>query len=290
MSETQNNIKHEERKTLPLAKWTFRFAISGVVIIAFAYIASQFELPDVVTPVFAFLAIFWFVCVLPCLFIMSLISLVKASANRKKIKGLWQAGIGLVVCLVCLGMVLHALLKLPELVDRMFCGTHLSGIGKALNVYAAENDNLYPPADNWCDLLIEHAECPATIFMCRSDGTVGESSYAINVNAAGKDCREIPADMVVLFETDYGKGEGARDGRLSDRHFYIMDKEGLSYPQESTQEVYTQRWNQSGEIEIATAEHHVGDGMNVLFGDGSVSFVSAKQIGKLRWTVEEPNE
>jgi prepilin-type processing-associated H-X9-DG protein len=41
---------------------------------------------------------------------------------------------------------------------------------------------------------------------------------------------------------------------------------------------------------MVTTENHNGGGCNIAFVDGSVEFVKAKRLGKLRWTVDEPSK
>jgi prepilin-type processing-associated H-X9-DG protein len=124
----------------------------------------------------------------------------------------------------------------------------LHTLGVALEMYAAENENRYPAADKWCDLLL------APVAYLRTDDTLfvylltGERSciFAMNPNCGPNS----PGDVVLLFETKGG-------------------------------------WNQHGGPEILTTENHGGKGCNVLFNDGSVRFVKTEDLGKLRWEVED---
>jgi len=121
-----------------------------------------------------------------------------------------------------------------------------------LIVYAAiENEGIIPNADVWCDVLVSEADVSPKSFICpSSDAVEGQSSYAINRNAAGKRLRDLPADMVLLFEVSPGP----------------------------------RRWNPSGGPESITTEHHRGKGCNVLFAGGSIRIVPAARIHTLRWT------
>jgi hypothetical protein len=42
-------------------------------------------------------------------------------------------------------------------------------------------------------------------------------------------------------------------------------------------------WNQCGGPEMLTMDNHLGDGCNVLFNNGRVKWVKAKNIGNLNW-------
>jgi prepilin-type processing-associated H-X9-DG protein len=146
-----------------------------------------------------------------------------------------------------LGYVKHRIDRGP------FCGANLSDLGKAMLNYASDNDDQYPTAEKWCDLLIAHCEVSPKQFVCPlSDAKEGESSYTFNENLIGKKFTEVPPDVVILFET----------------------KEG---------------WNQFGGPEILTTGNHKyqGEGgCNILFGDSHVSFVRTEQLGELKWEVE----
>ena len=132
-----------------------------------------------------------------------------------------------------------------------FCGTNLAGLQKGLIVYAYDHDSRYPPADKWCDLLIQDDIATPKVFVCpQSDAKIGESSYAMNENVGGRKPSELPPDIVVLFETKRG-------------------------------------WNQSGGPEILTTENHRGKGCNVVFNDGNVNFVRAEHLGQLKWKTED---
>jgi len=137
---------------------------------------------------------------------------------------------------------------------EVMCGTNLSDLGKAMLNYASDNDDQYPTAEKWCDLLIAQCEVSPKQFVCPlSDAKEGESSYTFNENLIGKKFTEVPPDVVILFET----------------------KEG---------------WNQFGGPEILTTGNHKyqGEGgCNILFGDSHVSFVRTEQLGELKWEVEQ---
>jgi hypothetical protein len=152
-------------------------------------------------------------------------------------------GISLAVILMfILNLYLH---KKTSPSYRLICGSALSGLRKAMLLYAHDNDYKYPTADKWCDLLMMHID--AKHFICRgSDATIGESSYAFNKNLEGKKSSETPPDMVLLFETKGG-------------------------------------WNQYGGPELLTFENHKGEGCNVLFNSFNVSFVKPEKVSELNW-------
>jgi len=140
--------------------------------------------------------------------------------------------------------ILRPLLKEPrQVASRVVCGTILSGLTKAIAVYAQGSDGRYPTPDKWCDLLLQYVT--KNSFICpdaRRKGDNGPSHYAINPNAT-------PAsdpNMVLLFETKAG-------------------------------------WNQFGGPEILTTENHDGKYAAVAFVDGHVEYMEKKHLRNLKW-------
>ncbi len=170
--------------------------------------------------------------------------------------------------------------------NRLLCQNKLDGLGKAFSLYAHDNDGKYPTADKWCDLLIKYADVIPRQFICiSSDAIRGESSYALNKNIVGMKVSDVPSDVVLLFETNFGKDPNGRQEQLADRDYYRHIYGSGTHS--SSEKVYRLRWNQCGGPEIITFNNHVGKGCNVLFNDGNVEFIRARDIGKLRWKVEE---
>ena len=124
----------------------------------------------------------------------------------------------------------------------------MSALGKAMLIYANEYDEKYPDTSQWCDLLIEHADVPESIFRCKG-APEGPCNYAMNKNIEELGANA-PPDMVLLFETSGG-------------------------------------WNQAGGPEILTTENHKGEGCNILFNDSHVQFVGTEDLSDLKWTAEQ---
>jgi prepilin-type processing-associated H-X9-DG protein len=199
-----------------------------------------------------------FSCMLTALpaIIFGLIALVKIKQASERLKGNALAIVGLClpvtlvpIIAILMGTLMPALARTKQLAYRMTCATHLSGLGKAMLIYANDYDDKFPTASNWCDLLMDKAAVPAGFFQCNGAGA-GQCHFAINeaVTELGADA---PPDMVLLFETQAG-------------------------------------WNQVGGLDILTTEHHQDDGCNVLFVDSHVKYVKASEIPRLRWTGDPP--
>ena len=113
--------------------------------------------------------------------------------------------------------------------SRVICASNIKQIGIALHVYASENDDMLP-SKNWSDALKDYLDEISDVFVCRgSEHLEGESSYAFNIEAAGRKLSELPKNMVLLFETD-----SLQDGK---------------------------RWNQVGGPESLTLNNHKGKGL-----------------------------
>jgi hypothetical protein len=206
------------------------------------------------------------------------------NVKRKKTKTIKLAAILVTVVIT----VLVALIVFRALFPRVretgypppdWCKVNLSGLVKALIIYANDHDDEFPSPDKWCDLLIGEDFAFYKQFVCpASDAVVGESSYAINKNVADKKISNLPADMVVLFETNFGKEPSGREGLLKEQQCY----ESVPYRNPGTK-VYKLRWNQVGGPEILTTGNHKGKGCNVAFVDMPVEFVKTRKLGKLKW-------
>lgn len=192
--------------------------------------------------------------------ILGIIALVKISGSAGRLRGMGLAIAGIAVPVVLLpfaavlmGILMPALYRTRDMAHRTICGSHLSSLGKAMDAYAAENNERYPTATEWCDLLAEYSDVSSETFVC-SGATDGYTEvrpqnrchYAMNKNVEALGPSGAAADMVLLFESDAG-------------------------------------WNAAGGPELLTTEHHASEGCNVLFVDGHVDFVGTEELSDLKW-------
>jgi prepilin-type processing-associated H-X9-DG protein len=187
--------------------------------------------------------------------IFGIVALVKIGKGRGQLKGNGLAIAGICVPAVALPLIallmaimMPALARTKTIAQRMVCATNLSGLGKAMLIYANDYNDMYPTSSKWCDLLIEHNEVNRTAFRCLGDPE-GPCNYAMNKNVE-KLGTKAPPDMVLLFESQPG-------------------------------------WNQSGGPEILTTDNHQGEGCNILYVDCHVQFVKTKDLKNIRWTTRE---
>ena len=185
--------------------------------------------------------------------IMGIVVLVKISQSRGQLKGtgLAIAAIALPVVLVpvaalLMGILMPALARTRQIAFRMVCGQNMSGLGRAMLIYANDYDDEFPTQTKWCDLLIKYAEVPPEGFRCEAAPQQGQSNYAMNKNLENVDRRSAPPDMVLVFESSPG-------------------------------------WNQSGGPELLTTDNHRGDGCNVLFVDGHIESIKKQNLDELKW-------
>ena len=134
-------------------------------------------------------------------------------------------------------------LRARQIDGRLGCASNLRELAKVIHLYSGDYGENYPPAGQWCDILMEYATIVSEeLFICPSAGD-GRSHYAMNPNC---DSAMWPPDMVLLFETGAG-------------------------------------WNQFGGPELLAPENHEGEGCNIMFSDTHVEFVSIERFDELMW-------
>lgn len=154
----------------------------------------------------------------------------------------------LVICYFTLSWSLRKALTLEPI---SLCGTNMLRLGTALNIYAFDNNNMFPEPDRWCDLLVSETDITENFFICPVACQKGRCNFAMNINIQEYGAAA-PADMVVLFESSPG-------------------------------------WNLAGGSELLITENHENKGCNIVFADGHVEFVTTEDLDKLRWTIDSNN-
>ena len=166
--------------------------------------------------------------------------------KNTKTKRLTTTAIVLLATALLLGILMPALHSMRSVSHRKRCGTNMSGLARAMVIYAGVYDEVFPDSSKWCDILIDYRYAYESIFRCKG-APEGPCNYAMNKNIQQLG-PYAPRDMVVLFETAPG-------------------------------------WNQVGGPEILTTENHNGEGCNIVFNDDwNAKFVRAEDINDLKWT------
>ena len=233
---------------------------------------------------------FWFVFSLSP--VLGIFALIKIYRSNRRVSGQKQAGISIIAYYFFLFVLslLSAFNYTSPSSKRSICTNQLSRFSRALCMYIYEHDDMYPRGENWCDLLISEAEISPKFLICSSSGArYGETSYAINKNVAGVHVSEVPYDMVILFEAKFDKNGASRDYPVKLRES-VKSCGDMEFGRYESDLVYEYRWNLVGGPELLTIENHDKMGCNVLFGDGSTSFVEFKELHELRWNIGEEIE
>jgi hypothetical protein len=131
------------------------------------------------------------------------------------------------------------------------CQVNLRNLGMCLALYAEDHNDVYPPAERWCDAIAHtfgSVDSNVQNLLRCPRAKMGPCNYAMNPNARP---RQTP-DVVLLFESKPG-------------------------------------WNQSGGPELLTTENHRGEGCCVFFTDLHVEYVKTKDLDSLQWTYADAN-
>lgn len=256
---------------------------------------SRLAIASLVMGLLCMTCVLWPILVLPAI-ICGIAALVNISSRKGVLKGTGLAVTGIAVPAVMLFMLpvaavlmsvlMPALSRTQHIAKRVVCSTNLKTLAAAMIVYMNDNDDTLP-LENWCDLLIEKADVSPKVFVCpASNDVIGESSYALNKYIAGRKGQDLPADMVMFFETRKGLESSARNTSVKiRRHYGFINQYDNFYAEKHL--VHKERFNQLGGPEDLLLSHDgPRTGCNIAFVDGHVEFVVQDRIPKLKWTLE----
>lgn len=190
--------------------------------------------------------------------ICGIIGLVKISSSKGRLKGIGFAVTGIALPIVVLPVVamalavtMPALAKAKQMAQRVVCSANMKGLSMAIMVYADDYEGRFPTADQWCDLLMEHADVSNRSLQCPISPE-GSFSYAFNRNLDGLTTDKVDPDVVMLFESEPGR-------------------------------------NMTGGPELLKTNRHPSSkrssfgGCNIAFLDGHIEFVNADKMSELKW-------
>ena len=144
-------------------------------------------------------------------------------------------------------MLLPALAKAKQRAQSIHCINNEKQIALAVLIYAGDNNDVLPPAINWCDAIQKNMGSP-TPFQCPTGDPSQRSHYGFNARLGGLDDKKLanPASVVMIFEIDGG-------------------------------------WNVSGGPELLPKSSRHGKAIAVGFADGHVELVPPARLRQLNW-------
>lgn len=181
-----------------------------------------------------------------------IIALVKVKGSQGKLKGDGLALSGIIVSGVFVLMLpIFAAMLLPALAaakaraQTINCVINEKQLALAVRMYADDNDNHFPVATNWCDVI--KTNVTQNVFKCPAANSTRQCDYAFNAALSGMDASKVATNTVMIFESDAG-------------------------------------WDASGGPDLMAAGRHQGVHISVVaFADGSVQEVRPSGLSDLRW-------
>jgi prepilin-type processing-associated H-X9-DG protein len=184
--------------------------------------------------------------------ILGIIALVKVKQSRGALSGGGIALAGIIVSAIFLlmipvfaAMLLPALASAKQHAQTINCVRNVKQLSLAVRMYAADNQDHYPAATNWCN-AIQPEVGTTNNFHCPADFSGGRCSYAFNARLSGVEEGKVDPNTVVLFEADGN-------------------------------------WNTSGGRELMLTKSRHSDWIMVGFADGHVEQVTESRRSQLRW-------
>lgn len=138
--------------------------------------------------------------------LLSVISLILILTSREYFKGLIFVGITLTLSVPFIYSDYQCYRIVDERIEakKKYSGEYnLRLLGKELIKYAKANDGCLPPAEQWCDCLMEfNSELTKNNFRHPQAPAESVCNFAFNPNLAGLDPENISDKTVLLFEAD----------------------------------------------------------------------------------------
>lgn len=188
--------------------------------------------------------------------ILGIIALRKINRSQGRLTGQGLAIAGICVSAAMLlmgipimaGMMLPALAKAKQRAQAVACLNNVKQLNLAAIMYASDNNNKFPSADQWCDTAKKYF-VPDKAFLCAGGDANKRCHYAFNAELSGIEEAKItePGRTVLFFEIDGG-------------------------------------WNVSGGQELMLKHPRHGRTVTVGFADGHVESVTNPQTQHWRWT------
>ncbi|MHC4489359.1 MAG: hypothetical protein ACYSW7_09340 [Planctomycetota bacterium] len=195
IGEKETKIQNKKQNTSKLAIISMVLGVFSVSVLAVIAIIFPWDIETVAPYVlYAGLAVVLSLAT-------GMAALVVTTKHSSKVIGRWLATLGIIAAIasIILGwLVVSRYIKQER--NRILCVENLTrNLGFALGFYRSENNEKYPPADKWCDLLLPSEYATDKDFICPS-AKKGFCHYAMNPYCEPNS----PRDTVLLFESKPG--------------------------------------------------------------------------------------
>ncbi len=201
MSEKENSLQTQKPKICRMALTAFWLALVSILALFFFFyfINPPTEPESYIGLIILYLSFFTFVIGVPLAFVLGIVSVIRIQISRGRLEGKRFGAVGTIISFLLASYFIFVLPRIRCVSPRMVCGSNLSGLGKAMLIYASDYDEKYPTPDKWCDLLIQYGDVTKKQFRCLGNKKE-RCSYAMNPNCEPNS----PGDTVLLFETKGG--------------------------------------------------------------------------------------
>jgi len=173
--------------------------------------------------------------------------------------------------------------KLSSIAARAQYRGNLRILFTAMRVYANDYGQ-YPRREEWCDLLVDYnmAGMREDLLYCDA---AGDPLHYFTSDPNKEP--NFPVDVVFLEEHTAPDGQRRYAYRVKWSHYALNPNAKPNGPSDIVL-LFSSKggWNQFGGPEILNSENHLSRGRRgcyILFNDGRVKWVKAKDIGKLNW-------
>jgi len=186
--------------------------------------------------------------------ILGVVALIGIQKSQGRLRGTGMAITGLCISgafmlflPIMAAMLLPALAKAKTRAQSIQCMNHVKQLNLALMMYATDNNDRFPPADQWCDLIKPYTGGSTMMFQCPAEPG-GRCAFSYNASLANQKLsnNQSPMKTVLVFSSADG-------------------------------------WNQSGGRDLAKAHKHGARTITVGFADGHTEMRRIEQMQSLQW-------
>jgi len=141
--------------------------------------------------------------------IVGVAALVSIRLGRGRVQGMGLALGGITLSVACLGLVAIFLVfpiykKSKASAQKAVCLSNVKSLARAVQMYLADNDDVFPDAGNWCEALRPYAKNDE-VFICPTAPGL-RCAYAYNAALSGVrlDALADPVRTIAIFESEAG--------------------------------------------------------------------------------------